>query len=290
MIDKATAPDPDNSSIMASYMRSKYLSIKWSSYFQVYDSVLEKYRGTPVTFVEIGVLNGGSLFMWRDYLGDSARIIGIDLNPTAKKWESHGFEIFLGNQSDPAFWNDFFAVVGPVDVLVDDGGHTNEQQVVTAACSLPWVNDGGMLIVEDTHTSYLTEFGNPSSYSFMNYAKALIDDINKRSPELSPRKESLGGVLYSVAFYESIVAFSVNRKKSFRSTPTSNNGETSHAEDFRHGQTVLTHLIRLNETLLAQPWFAKYFSFVKAAKKALSRMIFGADQRFRSLKLRRYFR
>ena len=36
--------------------------------------------------------------MWRDYFGKDARIIGIDLNPEAKKWEKHGFEIFIGNQ------------------------------------------------------------------------------------------------------------------------------------------------------------------------------------------------
>ncbi len=47
-----------------SYMASKYLSIKHSSYFHVYDEVFGKYRGRPITFVEIGVLNGGSLFMW----------------------------------------------------------------------------------------------------------------------------------------------------------------------------------------------------------------------------------
>ena len=45
--------------------------------------------------------------MWRSYFGKKARIIGIDLNPTAKKWEKYGFEIFIGNQADPFFWNSF---------------------------------------------------------------------------------------------------------------------------------------------------------------------------------------
>ena len=31
--------------------------------------------------------------MWRDYFGPKARIIGVDFNPNAKKWEEHGFEI-----------------------------------------------------------------------------------------------------------------------------------------------------------------------------------------------------
>ena len=30
------------------------------------------------------------------------------------------------------------------------------------------INDDGILIFEDTHTSYLKEFGNPSKYSFIN--------------------------------------------------------------------------------------------------------------------------
>jgi len=58
--------------------------------------------------VEIGVANGGSLFMWRSFFGKKARIIGIDFNPTAKKWEKYGFEIFIGNQAHSIFWNFFF--------------------------------------------------------------------------------------------------------------------------------------------------------------------------------------
>ncbi len=69
------------------YRNSKYLSIKHSSYFQVYEELLSKYRNKKITFVEIGVFNGGSLFMWRSYFGPEARIIGIDFNPEAKKWE-----------------------------------------------------------------------------------------------------------------------------------------------------------------------------------------------------------
>ena len=53
--------------IYKSYKKSPYLSIKHSSYFQVYAELLDGYRGNKITFVEIGVLNGGSLFMWRQF-------------------------------------------------------------------------------------------------------------------------------------------------------------------------------------------------------------------------------
>ena len=83
-----------------SFMKSPYNSIKHSTYFDSYDYFFNDYIGKEITFLEIGVLAGGSLFMWRDYFGPKARIIGIDFNPNAKKWEEHGFEIFIGSQSD----------------------------------------------------------------------------------------------------------------------------------------------------------------------------------------------
>ena len=75
----------------------------------------------------MGVLNGGSLFMWRQYLGSQARIIGIDFNSLAKHWEKDGFKIYIGSQSNPEFWTNFYKSVGMIGVLLDDGGHTNEQ-------------------------------------------------------------------------------------------------------------------------------------------------------------------
>ena len=63
-----------------------------------------------ITFVEVGVFGGGSLFMWINFFGKQARIIGIELNPEAKKWEKDGFEIFIGDQSDPDFWTDFWVL------------------------------------------------------------------------------------------------------------------------------------------------------------------------------------
>ena len=78
-----------------SFMRSPYRSIKHKSYFTVYDTLLEEYIGKEITFVEIGILDGGSLFMWRDFFGEQARIIGIEINESAKVWQDHGFEIYL---------------------------------------------------------------------------------------------------------------------------------------------------------------------------------------------------
>lgn len=230
----ATAPRVAALEIYESYMRSPYLSVKHSSYFQVYSELLEPFRNRPITFVEVGVLNGGSLFMWRDFLGPSARIIGVDLNPGAKRWEADGFEIHIGSQSDPEFWASLFRAVGPVDVVLDDGGHTFEQQIVTTHSCIPHIRDGGLMIIEDTHTSYFRDFGFPSRYSFIEWAKRLVDNVNSRFPSVKASKLPYKESVYSVTFYESIVCLRIDRTRCFESAPTSNQGKSLEAQDFRH--------------------------------------------------------
>jgi hypothetical protein len=170
--------------------------------------------------------------MWRDFFGRNARIIGIDLNPIAKQWEKEGFEIFIGNQSDPSFWKIFFTTIGNIDVLLDDGGHTFEQQIITAEEVLPHINDGGVLVVEDTHTSYMSEYGGPSSLSFISYVKNKIDGINSRFGLFEGMEQE--EVVLSVQFFESIVVLDVDRTLcALKSYPTENSGESGNQQDFR---------------------------------------------------------
>ncbi len=226
-----------------SYNKSPYLSIKHSTYFDIYDKLFSPYAGKKIVFVEVGVLNGGSLFMWRDFFGANARIIGIDFSPLAKKWEEDGFEIFIGNQSDEKFWDNFKEEVGSIDILLDDGGHTYEQQVVTAESMIPAIKDGGLLVVEDTHTSYMQEFGAPSNQSFISYSKNIVDGINYRFGLFNTNKPSEKNI-HSVSFFESFVVFNIDRKlTSIESTPVSNEGESLESIDFRYKDDPLAQTL-----------------------------------------------
>lgn len=171
--------------------------------------------------------------MWRDFFGKKARIIGIDFNPVAKKWENEGFEIHIGNQSDEGFWNCFFNTVGNVDVVLDDGGHTNKQQIVTTYKTIPHIRNGGLLIIEDIHTSYMKDFGNPSKHSFLNYSRLITDSINSRFPDVHVSNNIFSDIVYSIAYFESIVCFRIDRSKCLVNSSISNEGVTMHAKDFR---------------------------------------------------------
>ena len=69
--------------------------------------------------------------------------------------------------------------------MLDDGGHTYEQQINTVNKSVDFINNGGMIIVEDTHTSYFRNFGYPSKYTFTKWAHKISDNINARSEKVS---------------------------------------------------------------------------------------------------------
>jgi len=204
--------DYQNTKSFQAFNNSPYRSIKHKSYFEVYDKLLEEYIGKDITFVEVGVLDGGSLFMWREFFGDNARIIGIEINESAKVWRDHGFEIFIGSQSDPMFWQDFYKKIGSVDILLDDGGHTYQQQIITVESAFPNINPGGKIIVEDTYTSYQKEYGYPSKSSFIKYAANLVDGINLRTPKIKTNKDP-NKLIYSLSFFESIVAINIAETK-----------------------------------------------------------------------------
>ena len=78
-----------NTNTYKSFMKSKYSSIKCANYFHIYDELFKKYKNKKITFVEIGIFSGGSLFMWRNYFKAGSKIYGIDLNPDALKLKKY---------------------------------------------------------------------------------------------------------------------------------------------------------------------------------------------------------
>ncbi len=223
-----------NTLTFKAFKKSKYFSLKYINYFPIYDELLKKFRNKKIVFVEIGVFSGGSLFMWRNFFGKKAKIIGVDLNPDIKRFKKYGFEISVGDQSSDKFWKKFFNKYGKVDVILDDGGHTNYQQIITVNNCIPNIKDGGILITEDVHTSYIKDkWYNPSKRSFINYSKKLIDDINSRYPGIKKQKFSLNRYIYSIQNFESITVFNVDRKLSKINKEIRNNKLSTNPREFR---------------------------------------------------------
>jgi hypothetical protein len=267
-------------SLVDCFLTSPRKCIKHTSYFRVYEHLLAPLRNSKVTFVEIGVLDGGSLHMWREYLGSEARIIGVDNNPDAKRLESDGFEIYIGNQSDETFWNEFKCHVNEIDVLLDDGGHTYEQQITTVENVSEVMKDNSLIIIEDTHTSYMPGFGN-TKYSFLQYTKSKLDAINFRCASLP--SNNVESRFWSIEIFESIVVFRFNKKAIVLQSQEIGNGKSSDgavdnrnvdipffsslrkAKKFFMKYSMGRFLIKLLSPLI--PFYYNFFSSSKKLKK-----------------------
>ena len=192
---------------------------KWVDYFDVYHRYFARFRGMPITFLEVGVQNGGSLRMWREYFGPQARLIGVDVDPRCKSMEEDGFEIWIGDQADPEFWREFLAKNSSLDIVLDDGGHTMDQQINTFNALFPALVDGGVFLCEDTHTSYFPSYGGGLHHkgSFHEYVKGLIDEMHAwyHAPLSEIAQIPMAQQLYSLSVYDSIVVM----EKRFRNPP-----------------------------------------------------------------------
>lgn len=153
---------------------------KCDHYFDIYHRHFASYRHKPVTILEIGVYHGGSLQMWKQYFGPQARIVGLDINPVCKQFEEPGIEVVIGSQEDRTFLKTLKERYSQFDIIIDDGGHTMQQQLVTFDELYGHVKEGGIFLCEDLATSYWSEYGGGyhRTETFIERSKELIDEIN----------------------------------------------------------------------------------------------------------------
>lgn len=122
---------------------------KWRHYFDIYHRHFSRFIGREVHILEIGVYSGGSLEMWRDYFGTRCHVYGVDIEEACRSYENDWTTIFIGDQADRGFWKRVREQAPVMDIVVDDGGHKAEQQIVTLEEMLPHLRPGGVFLCED---------------------------------------------------------------------------------------------------------------------------------------------
>lgn len=109
-------------------------------------------RGTP----------GGSAKAWRHVF--PAPTFDLDLHvmeydeACGKKWVQKNKEIATVHFGDQGSKDDLLRVVseaggGPFDVIIDDGSHLNEHQILSAQVLTEYLGHGGVLVLEDIHSA-----------------------------------------------------------------------------------------------------------------------------------------
>jgi hypothetical protein len=127
---------------------------KWLHYFDIYHRHMQKFVGEEVHVLEVGIYSGGSLDMWKAYFGPKCRMYGVDIEQACKVYEDERTRVFIGDQADRNFWKGFRKEVPLLDVVIEDGGHLPEQQIVTLEETLPYMRPGAVYICEDIHGTH----------------------------------------------------------------------------------------------------------------------------------------
>ena len=116
-------------------------------------------RSRPLTLLEIGILGGASLRMWRRYLPRST-IVGIDseLEHRLPDLELPNVEMHVGDQSDETFLSSLIERYGGFDIVIDDGSHIGRHIQASFSVLFPAVRPGGWYVIEDLGTAYWEDF------------------------------------------------------------------------------------------------------------------------------------
>jgi len=155
---------------------------KWSSYLEVYDKVFKEFRHKEVKILEIGVQNGGSLQIWRQFFRNAKIVVGCDINPKCAKLEFGypNIEVVIGDACCKGTFERIKELSQEYDIVIDDGSHRSRDIVCNFLRYFQLLKEGGVYVVEDLHCSYWRDFS-PSveRFSAIQFFKYLVDYVNR---------------------------------------------------------------------------------------------------------------
>lgn len=129
------------------------VSDKWTSYLPTYDRMFAHLRDQPISLLEIGVQNGGSLEIWAKYFPAAKNIVGLDVNPQCLtlQYQDPRIWVAIGDAADKGTEIPAGRGAGGFDIIIDDGSHKPSDQLDALRNWWPSLKSGGVYIVEDLH-------------------------------------------------------------------------------------------------------------------------------------------
>jgi hypothetical protein len=171
--------------------RKRGALIKHSHFYSLYDKHFSEYQNENIKLLSIGVFNAGDLYMWRKYFPKAEIIVGIDIDPYCKRFEDleDNIVVEIGDQSNVDFLTDINIKYGSFDIIIDDGGHENNQIITSFQTLFPLLNNEGIYVVEDTYHSYWLDYNcdrNESTKLYNNFGDVVkggkpLNIIKKKS-------------------------------------------------------------------------------------------------------------
>ena len=158
-----------------------------------------------------------------------------------------------------SFWQDTYKAIGKFDVLLDDGGHQSFQQIITLVEALRHASEKCIIVIEDTHTSFMNDFNAHGDFSFLNYAKSSTDLLTAKGHSMYPERMretknsealDLFKNVHSIQFFNRLVAYKINNGMAFIPETKWNHKNTQRPSDFRYEGSASAKVLWPNPFLI----------------------------------------
>lgn len=129
----------------------------YHNYLTIYEKYFTKYRNTLENFLEIGLWEGESLKMWREYF-TTGNLVGVDILDLTHI-VLNNTTILIGDQSNRTDLENITKLTYPeFDIIIDDGGHMMHQMQITLGVMFKYLKSGGVFVIEDLHTCGVPQY------------------------------------------------------------------------------------------------------------------------------------
>jgi len=121
----------------------------------VYAELFAESRDRPVSLLEIGIDQGGSLFLWAQFFHHpDTRIFGVDLKLPNCRFPNN-VQTAVCDQNDAKTLSSIAEARGPFDIVIDDGSHFAVETRTCFRTLFPTgLKVGGWYIIEDWAVGY----------------------------------------------------------------------------------------------------------------------------------------
>lgn len=170
-------------------------------YLPIYARYMERLRSEPIRLLEIGIQFGLSIKMWLEYFSEG-QIYGLDCikDFTSTDPRCH---LYLGDQRNPTILQTIASDAKGFDVVIDDGCHHADAQVISFTTLWPFIKPKGLYIIEDCFTWSDSHFD--STVNGYQWLTERVKDLFLHGNQYHGKPHSLPQVTLNE--YEATLAF-----------------------------------------------------------------------------------
>lgn len=134
---------------------NEYHSFSGKSYMDIYSMYFNPIKEENITLLEIGIRDGSSLRIFRDFF-KRGKILGLDIDPSTA-FKDNRITTYIGSQSSPEIIKKIFDENPLINIVLDDGSHVNELTIASFKLIFERLPKGAIYIIEDLACTYLED-------------------------------------------------------------------------------------------------------------------------------------